>query len=310
LRYYDQTHRGNNGFSVGEAYIGSFRDNSRRAAFLPEKEKQISERLTVIGSDGLNRYAAEFRFRLDSITEIQGNQGKWDGCVSLVFSVDKEEARAIWDVGPSLWSPTDTYRYDGLFYISGDQDQPLKVPVKDAINTGVIERITFDCIKNLVERMRPIPDADVSESLAKLEELSRKEGKSLEDMEKMKKAIAAFATFQKPEPKTGDQCFLERGRCLTSPHVFIKFLKQFGINDVDTDHYGSSLGGFHQVNVWGNMCVDWTARQFRELRNSAYPYIYGRDEPHHLGQLYSDWSQEKKDETRYYESLIANGRDF
>lgn len=293
---------------AGPFGVTSFKDRAKRYPPWKKEKNEPSERLTTMGEDGKQRYGAEFFLELDP--SKPGSIFKNE--LVFLFSVDKEEAKKLFHQ-PTVFRPTDDYRFDGIFFMPGkpSRQNPKKIPLRDAIESGVAGEIDYDRLKYIVDSIIPKPDADVSRAISDLEKLAVAEEIDEESFEKMKMAIVEFATFVKPEPLTGNQCCKEIGQCLTAPDTFNLYLgERHEITDTDTEHYGSSLGEYHEVNTWGNICIDWTAKQFRELREKPYPYIYRADDPHHLGKIYSRWSDEEKKKTDKYERLSARGSEY
>ncbi|MFH1426314.1 MAG: hypothetical protein ABIG66_02670 [Candidatus Kerfeldbacteria bacterium] len=294
--------------SAGPFHVTSFTDNAQWYPPWQKKENEPSERITTMGEEGDQRYGAEFFLDLDSSESGSIRKDK----LVFLFSTDKEEAKALFD-WPNYFRPTHDYRFDGMYYLpaKSSREKPKKIPLREAIESGIAGEIDYDRLKNVVESIIPMPDADVSRAIEDLEKLTAAENVDEQELEKMKAAIVEFATFVKPEPLTGDQCFREIGRCLTAPGTFIIYMRErHDMDDIDRDHYGSALGSYHEVNRWGNICIDWTAKQFNELREKPYPYIYMADDPHHLGKLYSRWTEEEKRETEKYERLSAMGIEY
>lgn len=302
---------GERGRRVDIGVIRAFVNNVHNPpSFLKGEERRVSERVIVMGDrEGERRFGAEMVIGLQPDNSTKKYASNESGLI-LVFSLHSDDARSLWNNGASIWEPVDGYRFDGLYFEDSAFDS-LKQPLEHAVRNGNADELTFEGVMKMIECLTPKPDADVSVAEYKIDELCSADGKSREEIEVMKQAIKAFATFQKPAPTTGEQCFGEIGRCLTAPHTFNIFLaRNFGIKDVDTDSYGSSLGGYHQVNVWGNVCIDWTARQFSELRETEYPYVYHIDTPHHLGLPYSKWSEERKQEVREMEDKERRGTEY
>lgn len=282
------------------------------------EEKQKSDRETVLG-DVKNKLSAEMIFNLspgENDFPLRASEGGEYFAVSFVFSTNREKARKYYDKDQSYFSSVDDFNFEGVYVYDTDELKERKKITMDEemekINSsGENKKIFFEKVKEMVEILEPIPDADCSKAFVALDKLAEQEGVDKEVVEKLKTAITEYATFVKPEPTTGDMCFAEIGRCLTTPHIFNKFIKERLDIKLDTDHYGSSLGSYHEVNTFGDIFIDWTARQFGDLRDTPYPYIYHKnDKKHGGGRLWSSLTEEEKVEVIKYERMAASGVEW
>ena len=245
---------------------------------------------------------------------VQGMEDEYLA-ISFVVSADRKTARNFYD-WPSKPALPEDFHVEGVYvYDNPGRGQKRKIPLTEAAKkdqaNARMGKIDIESLKKMINELRPIPDADCSSAFTALEKLATAEKIDAKEIEKMKKAIIAFATFVKPEPKTREGFFGEIGRCLVVPMNFNAFLRdRFGMR-LDRDHYGSSLGSYHEVSTWGNIFVDWTARQFGHLDDEPYPYIYHRDSSKHGGgKLWSSLTKKEQGEVTHYERLAERGIEY
>ncbi len=303
----------------GEYGVYPFHENVDRHPFSEEAGQEKFEREKFVPQHK-DKMSAEFLFRLSSGDSTHIFMGKAeDLLLSFVVSAPKENAEFYWNKGAgdtASFTSVDDFDVDGVFvYVSSMRGQRRKIPLEEAVKRQdelQKSQIDFDKVVQLLEVLEPKPEADCSQAFAALEQLSATEGLNKADVDKLKQAIQEFATFVKPEPISDTMCRDEVGRCLTTPHTFCIFVSnKFGV-ELATEHYGSAFGGYHQVNTLGKtVFIDWTARQFGDLRNTPYPYIYHRSDPKHGGgRLWSDLTKEEQEEIRHCERLEAAGIEY
>ncbi len=117
------------------------------------------------------------------------------------------------------------------------------------------------------------PEVDCSQSIDVFRRLARRLKLNKREAQDMINAIGQFATYYKSPPISDRDCFAQIGQCLVVPNKFRFFCKKFNL-EVDTPHYGDGESFYHEVNEWQGIIIDWTARQFLNLRTKPYPFIY------------------------------------
>ena len=199
-----------------------------------------------------------------------------DGNIAMVYSAPEEEAERLWNISPlDRFTNPAKITFHGLFasrVMAHDRQHISMAGSNEAFGDLRIARDDVERLISVGER----PIEDCQRAVAKLQALGTEMNLPRESVERMSAAIQQYATYVKPEPTTGDQCHAEVGKCESTPHFFREFAASWHGLEVNTDIYWSSIGG-HQVNIWSNdVVIDWTARQFPQLREHPYPLVYRR----------------------------------
>jgi hypothetical protein len=295
---------------LGDCVITAFHEYSNRLPAFAKKdeEEEPTDRQKILGNDYKKKSLGEIVFRLSPEPDYNDPNHKNEYSrinLRINFAVDNDRARQYSDEGgifATLTSSND-FEFMGLS-VTTDPGNP-RLSMEQAKNDENI-RVDYDKIKQLAEALENFPDADCGAAIAKLKELAKDYNLSKEEVEKIEQSITEFATFVKPEPTTGDMFLREIGRCLSSPHAYAMFCqKKFDIK-METDYYGDSVSFFHQVNTFKGIAIDWTARQFSKLRNTAYPHVYPCDEKlFDKMQLHSRLSERKKKDMSDLQNMVG-----
>jgi len=282
------------------ALVKRFQEKSPRSKLPPwsRTDDLKTEREEIFGDRKQEVAVAEILFKIPSSSESPS--------LTILLSTPRQQANLYWNEGglfATFTHPND-FSFDGIFILEGFEGP--KTTLAAAKEKGT--RFDYQLVKTMIEELIPFPDTDVKAAIGDLRKLAKTEGVSREDLKKMEQAIQDFATFVKPPPKN---LFAEIGRCLTVPHSFSDYCrKRFGL-PVDEETYGNGISFFHQVNRWGSICIDWTARQYAAYDDAPYPRIYLLDEPL-LGSYKpcSQWTEQEKEEAGELKRLAASGREF
>lgn len=246
--------------------IRRFQDFISGSPFLDNK--RTSDRQDILSEHEKDR----------SLAEVVIGTNKIGIMTSAVYSVSKEEAKRYYHEGPNKpFSSPAEIKFHGLyFWRRGKNRMPFSEAVKNSQYADV--KVNKKSIDLLIEDTN-LPPVECKSAIDELSMIGAELDLDVKEIEKLAEAFRDFATYIKPEPKTGDQCFREIGKCFSAPYTFQDFCKKWMGVEVDVDHYSESYGGnptfYHQVNLYREkIVVDWTARQYPQFDNQPYPFVY------------------------------------
>ncbi|OGL95677.1 hypothetical protein A2348_00025 [Candidatus Uhrbacteria bacterium RIFOXYB12_FULL_58_10] len=263
---------GPRGFAdLGDGIVVSrFQENSVRASQPPWIERTGTyERDDIFGDEAQTSVGAQLSFVLcDRPLEERP-------LLTLVYSTSNDRAQTYWNEGPfATFTSTEDFRPLGIFI-----QKPGKPKVRIAEcakNSDVI--VDYSRVAEIVDSLIPFPDEDVSDALRTLDALMEQERVPDRERKNLRKAIQDFASFVKPPPNEPGHRINEIGKCRTVPSDFQAYCtKRLGLQ-MELEEYGDGVTFYHQVNRFGNILIDWTARQYGEYADSPYPRVYRLDE--------------------------------
>ncbi len=228
--------------------------------------------------------------------------------VSFMFSTVEDAANRIQGKIHGFINPDDV-SFEGVFM--GYGNSPQRIPLREVVGLTNPEGHSRGTLVRRGESTQHLPPGevvelselgiivrnDVYEALADLPAkplaecgdaidilvtLGQEQHLDPQLIETLSSLIRDYATYRKPEPITSEECGAEIGRCLVIPQDFRAFCKEWAGINIATGQY-SEPGYFHKVNVFGDIIIDWTARQFSS--DTPYPYIYRKGDS-------SAWSNE------------------
>jgi len=263
---------------------------------------RVNSWVTNTGEDIWKKDVAKMRLPLDKDT-------------SIVLEVGWKDADSAECAGRQLGRLNIVYSDDVRIELRGVKirwNRRLEREDVDLLGEEV-PNVTATVQEKFTETLKDIirPSVDVEDALRELVATAGESGLDDEGVEKLTLAIQQYAQHHKPPPLSDSACWGEVGRCLHTPNNFSRFCKENFDMQVGTMHYGNGISFYHEVSVIDGVVVDWTARQFPQLRDKSYPHVYlaSESKTESLGVLkggdYGD------DETfREMAPLLASGVEF